>query len=121
MCGGEFFPPAAPLRWSIKLQQAAAQHSQDMASHNFFNHKSATNGSTLPDRLRAVGYKYQAASENIGAGPTTVAHMLGMWLGSPGHCVNLMTANFAELGVSCQNNSHSTYKTYWTMKAATPI
>lgn len=120
VCGGMYYPPAAPLRWSSKLQQAAVQHSQDMASHNFFNHKSATNGSTLTDRLKSVGYKYQAASENIGAGPITVAQILDMWLDSPGHCVNLMTATFTELGVSCQNSSHSTYKTYWTMKAATP-
>jgi uncharacterized protein YkwD len=120
VCGGVHYPPAAPLRWSTKLQQAAAVHSQDMAMHNFFNHKSATNGTTLPERLRSVGYKYQSAGENIGAGPTTVAQVVDMWVASPGHCVILMTANFAELGASCKNNSNSHYKTYWTLKAATP-
>lgn len=121
VCGATRYPPAAPLRWSTKLQQAAALHSQDMASHNFFNHKSATNGSTLPERLRAVGYKYQAAGENIGAGVYTVAQVIDLWVASPGHCVTLMTANFVELGASCQNSSHSYYKTYWTLKAATPM
>ncbi len=120
MCGTVRYPPAAPLRWSNQLQQAAAVHSRDMAEHNFFNHKSATNGTTLTERLRSVGYKFQAAGENIGAGPATVAQAVDMWVASPGHCVTLMTATFVDLGASCKNNSNSYYKTYWTLKAATP-
>lgn len=120
VCGSVHFPPAGPLRWSNKLQQAAAVHSQDMAMHNFFNHKSASNGTTLPERLRGVGYRYQLAGENISAGPSTVAQVIDMWIASPGHCVTLMTANFVDLGASCKNNSKSYYKTYWTLKAATP-
>jgi uncharacterized protein YkwD len=44
-----------------------------------------------------------------------------MWVNSPAHCVTMMTASFAELGVSCKNNSNSRYKTYWTLKAAAPL
>ena len=121
VCGGVTYPPAAPLRWSPKLQQAAAVHSYDMANHNFFNHKSATNGTTLPERLRSVGYKYQSAGENIGAGQTSVEQVIAVWVDSPGHCVTLMKANFVDLGVSCKVNTHSHYKTYWTLKAAAPL
>ncbi len=121
VCGGVRYPPAKPLRWSTKLQQAADKHSQDMAMHNFFNHKSASNGSTLIERLGSVDYNYRSAGENIGAGPATVAQVMDMWVASPAHCVNLMTAHFVELGVSCKNNSNSKYKTYWTLKAAVPF
>ena len=121
VCGDVRYPATGPLRWNSKLQQAAAAHSHDMADHNFFNHKSATNGTTLSERLRSVGYSYQAASENIGAGPTTVAQVVDMWVASPGHCVTLMTAKFVDLGASCKNNSNSYYKTYWTLKAAAPL
>ncbi len=121
VCGGVRYPPAKPLRWSTKLQQAADKHSQDMATHNFFNHKSASNGSTLIERLGSVDYNYRSAGENIGAGPATVAQVMDMWVASPAHCVNLMTAHFVELGVSCKNNSNSKYKTYWTLKAAVPL
>lgn len=121
VCGGVAYPPAAPLRWSAKLQQAAAAHSHDMADHNFFNHKSATNGATLPERLRSVGYKYQSAGENIGAGQTTVEQVIAVWVDSPGHCVTLMKANFVDLGVGCKVNTKSYYKTYWTLKAADPL
>ena len=121
VCGTVRYPPTGPLRWNSKLQQAAAEHSQDMAMHNFFSHKSAFNGSTLTERLRSVGYRYQAAGENIGAGPATVAQVVDMWVASPGHCVTLMGANFVDLGASCKNNSNSIYKTYWTLKAAAPL
>ena len=118
VCGGVNYPPAAALRWSDKLQQAASVHSHDMAQHNFFNHKSATNGTTLSERLRSVGYKYQSAGENIGAGQTSVEQVIAIWVASPGHCVTLMKANFVDLGVSCKMNTNSYYKTYWTLKAA---
>lgn len=121
VCGGVRFPPAKPLRWSTKLQQAADTHSHDMAAHNYFNHKSASNGSTLIERLRSVDYNYRAAGENIGAGPATVAQVIDMWAASPAHCVIMMTAHYAELGVSCKNNNNSHYKTYWTLNAAAPF
>jgi uncharacterized protein YkwD len=121
VCGGVSYPSAKPLRWSAKLKQAADEHSNDMATHNFFNHKSASNGSTLIERLRNVDYNYRTAGENIGAGAATVAQVLDMWIASPGHCVTLMTASFLDLGVSCKNNSNSHYKTYWTLKAAAPF
>jgi uncharacterized protein YkwD len=121
VCGGVSYPPAKPLRWSAKLQQAASMHSDDMANNNFFAHKSATTGTTMVERLRSVGYSYQSAGENIGAGPSTVAQVLDMWVASPGHCVTLMTASFVDLGVSCKNNGNSFYKTYWTLKAASPL
>jgi uncharacterized protein YkwD len=121
VCGGVRYPAAKPLRWSTQLQRAADQHSHDMATHNFFNHKSASNGSTLPERLRSAGYNYRTAGENIAAGPSTVAQVVAMWVDSPAHCVTMMTASFIELGVSCKNNSNSHYKTYWTLKAAAPM
>jgi uncharacterized protein YkwD len=121
VCGNVRYPPARPLRWNTKLQHAADKHSHDMATHNFFNHKSTSDGSTLIERLRSEDYSYRFAAENIGAGPSTVAQVIDLWVASPVHCVNIMTAHFAELGVSCKNNSNSKYKTYWTMKAAAPF
>jgi uncharacterized protein YkwD len=120
VCGGVTYAPASPMRWNSKLQVAANQHSQDMASHNFFDHKSHTNGSTLSDRMQAVGYQYRSAGENISAGQTTVEKTIATWLASPAHCVTLMKAEFVDLGVSCNLNASSKYKTYWTLKAAAP-
>ena len=71
-----------------------------MASHNFFAHQSPTNGSTLRERMPAVGYKYSSASENLGTGQTSIAQVVTEWLASPSHCAALMKANFVDMGAS---------------------
>lgn len=121
ICGSVSYPPSTPLRWDARLQQAANQHSQDMANNNFFDHKSPTNGSTLTDRMQAAGYKYRSAGENISAGQATAEKAIAAWLASPAHCVTLMKSDFVDLGVSCRTNASAYYKTYWTLKAAAPI
>jgi uncharacterized protein YkwD len=116
VCGGVAFPPAGGLRWNIELQNAATAHSSDMATNNFFAHQSATNGSTLRERLPAAGYKYSSAGENLGAGQTSIAQVVTEWLASPSHCATLMKANFVDMGVSCKANAGTAYGTYWTME-----
>ena len=116
VCGGVAFPPAGGLRWNTALQNAATAHSTDMASNNFFAHQSATNGSTLRERLPAAGYNYRAAGENLGAGQSSIAQVVSEWLASPSHCATLMKANFVDMAVSCKSNANSTYGTYWTME-----
>lgn len=119
-CGSQHFAPTTPLRWNTRLQQAADRHAQDMAQHNFFDHKSATNGSTMPQRLREVGYQYLSAGENIAAGQVSVADVVETWRNSPPHCRTLLKPEFVEIGVSCQLNTKAYYKSYWTLHAAAP-
>lgn len=116
VCGGVAFPPAGGLRWDTQLQNAATAHSEDMANNNFFAHQSATNGSTLRERIPAAGYKYSSAGENLGAGQTSVAQVVAEWVASPSHCAALMKANFVDMGVSCKSNPSTAYGTYWTME-----
>ncbi len=116
VCGGVAFPPAGGLRWDTQLQNAATAHSEDMANNNFFAHQSATNGSTLRERIPAAGYKYSSAGENLGAGQTSVAQVVAEWVASPSHCAALMKANFVDMGVSCKSNPGTAYGTYWTME-----
>ena len=49
------------------LDAAAYGHSQDMGVNNFLSH-TGSNGSTPWDRMRAAGYQYSSAGENIAAG-----------------------------------------------------
>lgn len=116
VCGGVVFPPAGGLRWDIALQNAASAHSADMATNNFFAHQSATNGTTLRERLPAAGYNYSSAGENLGAGQTSIAQVVSEWLASPSHCSTMMKANFVDMAVSCKSNPNSVYGTYWTME-----
>ena len=116
LCGGAAFPPAGGLRWNTQLQNAATAHSTDMAAHNFFAHQSPTNGSTLRERVPAVGYNYSSAGENLGAGQSSIAQVVSEWLASPSHCATMMKANFVDMGVSCKANASTAFGTYWTME-----
>ncbi len=63
--------------------------------------------------MTRAGYNWRAAGENIAAGYTTVRATVDGWLKSPGHCKNIMSANFTEVGVGYGYNANSTYKHYW--------
>jgi uncharacterized protein YkwD len=115
-CGSEgTFGPAPALAWNNLLAQAAANHSQDMSAHNFFAHV-GSDGSTLGQRVDAVGYPWSTLGENIAAGQTSVNQVVDGWIASPGHCANLLNPNFQDVGVACvAGAAGDQYPTYWTM------
>jgi uncharacterized protein YkwD len=114
------FAPIAALAWHALLTQAADGHSQDMAAANYFSHTSA-DGRTLSDRVGATGYAWRSIGENIAAGYGSVDAVMDGWLASPGHCANIMSPNFADVGVACvPGTSGARYPTYWTMNLASP-
>ena len=114
------FAPAGPLTWSTQLTQAAAVHSQDMVTNNFFSH-TGSNGSTLSSRVNATGYAWSSLGENIAAGYGTVNNVMAGWMASDGHCANIMNPNFTQIGVACiKGTSANRYGDYWTMDLARP-
>lgn len=116
VCGGVGYPAVGAVSWDSQLQQAAWAHSSDMANNNFFAHQSATNGTTLRERVPAAGYNYSVAGENIAAGQTSVQAVVQAWMNSPSHCANTMKAEFRDMAVTCVSNAASTYGIYWTME-----
>ncbi len=113
------FPAASAITWDDVLRQAADGHSQDMAKVNFFSH-TGSNGSTLGDRVKAVGYSYSLVGENLAAGQTSSKSAVDDWIGSEGHCKNLMTADFTEIGAACAYSDSADYKRYWTLVLGKP-
>lgn len=119
-CGARGSYPAAPaLAWNDALTVAAAAHSQDMATRNYFSHTSPEGG-TLRDRVDAAGYAWSSIAENIAAGYPSVAAVVDGWMASDGHCANVMNANLRDIGVACVASSTSTYRSYWTMDLGRP-
>ena len=116
-CGEQWFTPAAPLKLNTKLQKAARLHSQDMRTNNFFRHTNPA-GQLFSDRIKAVGYDYSWAAENIAAGQATPKAVTQGWLASPGHCRNIMNPNLRDLGVGFA--SGGSFGSYWTQKFAAP-
>ena len=50
--------------------------------------------------MRAYGYKYRFAAENIAAGQPTVQRAVQAWMGSPGHRRNILDCKFRETGIA---------------------
>ena len=116
-CGsGGNFAAAPALAWNLPLTQAADAHSRDMVANNSFSHTGA-NGSTAGERISAAGYNWNSYGENIAAGQSSINQVVDGWMASAGHCANIMTAAFADIGVACvAGNTSTTYSTYWTME-----
>lgn len=111
--GGSTLPAVAPLKWNTALAAAAQRHSIDMAQNNHFSH-TGTDGSSAGARISDAGYNATAWGENIAAGYGSVSEVMAGWLDSPGHCRNIMSANYADFGASCVYRSNTTYRSYWT-------
>jgi uncharacterized protein YkwD len=118
-CGSRgSFAPAPALRWNALLAQAAAAHSADMAAQNYFSHTSL-DGRSMSDRVNATGYAWASLGENIAAGYPDIDAVVSGWMGSDGHCANLMNPAFDELGLACAPGvAGSRYGQYWTQDLA---
>jgi uncharacterized protein YkwD len=95
----------APLRLSVSLNAAAAQHSNEMARVGYFAHESA-DGSPFDKRLARfypMGSRhYWSVGENlVWAAPDLSAdEALKLWMDSPPHRENLLTSRWREIGIA---------------------
>ena len=113
-CGGTAYPPVAPLTMNANLRLAAQLHSQDMATNNYFSHTSL-DGRTFVDRIRAAGYTgSNPLGENIAAGQGSPASVVNGWMGSTGHCQNIMNGSYRAVGMGYSFRAGSPFGSYWT-------
>jgi uncharacterized protein YkwD len=118
-CGSERHEPAPPLAWSARLEQSATAHARDMAGRRTMSH-SGGDGSSVSDRVARVGYNWGALGENVSAGYGSAPEGLAGWMKSPGHCSNMMGAQFREVGVGAAHAPGDTYGWYRAMVLGTP-
>ncbi|MCH9681705.1 MAG: CAP domain-containing protein [Deltaproteobacteria bacterium] len=111
-CGGKWFGPVAAVRANAQLQCAARAHSRSMAVSGFFDHDDPQ-GRSPSDRIASAGYRARATGENISAGRASAAAVVSAWMDSPGHCANIMSPSFTEIGVGHQTSADA-YGHYWT-------
>jgi uncharacterized protein YkwD len=98
-CGSEgTFEPAAPLVQDARLDCAARLHSQDMFERDYFDHTNP-DGEAPWDRMERAGYAYGRAGENIAFGSTTAGEVMQQWMNSDGHCANIMSPGFVDVGI----------------------
>ncbi len=112
-CGTTPYPAAPALSMNDLLVRSARAHSQDMAANGYFSH-TGLDGSQPWDRMSAAGYVWSAAGENIAAGQPTPQQVINAWLTSSGHCANIMSDSFTEIGVGHAYSASAPYGHYWT-------
>ena len=118
-CGTTAFNATRPLRWNDLLADAARLHADDMARYDYFDHR-GRDGSKSRDRIKRTGYKSRDSGENIAAGQRNAEEAMAVWIGSEGHCANLMEPAFTEMGAAVAVNSRSEMGRYWVQAFGTP-
>jgi uncharacterized protein YkwD len=95
----------APLRLSSALTMSARQHSQEMATDGYFAHESS-DGSAFWKRIQryytSSPFHYWSVGENLlwSSPDVDPQGALKLWIDSPEHRANLLTARWREIGVS---------------------
>jgi uncharacterized protein YkwD len=100
------------LKHDSRLRAAALGHSKDMSANNYFDHDSQ-DGRDFADRIRAAGFSFTAAGENIAMGYPTAAAVVNGWMNSPGHRQNILNCSYTHIGVG-----HAASGSYWTQDFA---
>lgn len=117
-CGARAFPPAPPLTLSPLLSRAALAHAKDMSAHKLFEHR-GSDGSKPADRVLRAGYDWAAVAENIALGAASAEAVVQGWLDSPGHCVNIMGAQYREMGLAYFTDFARKGDIYWAQTFGT--
>ncbi len=103
------------LKVNRKLEAAAAKHSKNMATMNFFSHTD-NQGLTPFDRIEKAGYPVKSSytGENLAAGQMYSTDVLDQWLASKLHRAVLNNPNYTAIGIKRACNVDTTYGCYWT-------
>ena len=118
-CGERAFAAAPPLQASEALAESAQQHAQDMAAHQYLEHQ-GRDGSSPAQRAVRAGYRWRSIGENIAAGQPAPDDVMEDWLSSPGHCANIMSPDYVDLGVAFTVNMESRAGVYWAQEFGRP-
>ena len=105
---------ASALSYDAKLAHAAQRHANDMVRNGFFDHK-GSNGSSVGQRVTAVGYTWSMVGENIAQGQSSALEALRGWTNSPGHHANNIDPKFTNFGIA---KAGSGSKTTWVLVLA---
>jgi uncharacterized protein YkwD len=64
-----------------------------MVAGDFFDH-----GSNFGERITDVGFIWSSAGENIATGFSTPRSVVNAWMASTGHCRNILSPLYADVG-----------------------
>jgi uncharacterized protein YkwD len=86
-----------PLALNPELTKAAQMKAEDMFAKDYWAHISP-NGTTPWVFIRAAGYNYLYAGENLARGFSTSQDVVTAWMNSPEHRANMLSPNYTDIG-----------------------
>jgi|ERR1019366_3059700 uncharacterized protein YkwD len=106
------------LKLNPALSKIARAHSENMARQGKMAH--TLDDKTPFDRLRAAGYIYLKAGENVAAGDekASLPILMKAWMDSEGHRKNILEPGFTEIGVGIAHDKNG--QVYYTQLFARP-
>lgn len=88
------------LRANGRLNSSAQSWTNTMVRERAFSH-----GTDFAARISAAGFHWSRVGENIATGFQTAASVVRAWMGSTGHCQNILDPAFREVGTGIDAGS----------------
>jgi uncharacterized protein YkwD len=109
------------LTGSGLLAKAAQNKANDMLARQYFAHNTP-DGATPWTFIKAVGYSYITAGENLAIDFTEAESVQTAWMNSPGHRANILNKNFQEIGIGISKGMFDGHQTIIVVQMfGTPI
>lgn len=86
-----------PLKFDANLSAAAKDKCHDMVDKNYWSHKTS-DGQEPWIFMKAEGYRYEYAGENLAYGFATNKKVVDSWISSPEHYENIVKPNYVDVG-----------------------
>jgi uncharacterized protein YkwD len=109
-----------PLHLDGSLSAAALALTRDMAGHDRLSHI-GPDDADLRKRLKAAGYNYMLAAENVGVGQRSLAELIAQWEKDPSQSRTMLLPEAREMGIAYQYRPDTSSRTYWTLVVAAPL
>jgi len=113
-----------PFTRNDRLDAAAEQHAAYMLQNRILSH-SGRNNSSFDERIRAEGYAFARAAENVAFGPRSAKSVLDLWMADPPHRDNILNPLFTEIGVgvapALDDQKREEEERYWSLSLAAPF
>lgn len=105
-----------PLKANPVLFKVARAHSANMAKQGKMEHD--LDGKTPFQRLKAAGYQYALAGENIAKFDDSLEAVVKGWMNSPLHRKNILHKGYTEIGLGIVADKDGSY--YYTQVFGRP-
>lgn len=92
------------------LASAAQAKANDMLAKQYFAHNTPS-GETPWTFIKATGYSYVTAGENLAIDFAEAESVQSAWMNSPGHRANIMNKAFQEIGIGISKGMYNGHQT----------